>query len=143
MFGFNHGIKEYSRISVETGVLAASPLKLIVMLYDGAIKSCRQSVVHISNKDISNKNTSISNAIMIIQNGLLLSLNKEAGGDIAKSLADLYLYMVNRLYMANIKNQTAPVEEVIQLLVDLKASWEALEVESAKKSINIPEQAFI
>jgi flagellar protein FliS len=142
MFGFNHGIKEYSRISLETGVIAASPLKLIVMLYDGAIKSCQLSVVHIKNKDISKKSISISNAIMIIQNGLLQSLNKESGGDIAKSLADLYLYMINRLYTANLKNQTDLVEEVIKLLLDLKASWELLEQDSLKKNINLPEQAF-
>lgn len=128
MFGFNQrGVNEYARVGIETGVAAANPHKLIIMLYDGAITACQSAVREIERKDYAVKGTLISKAIMIIESGLRLSLDKKAGGEIAESLDALYGYMSNRLYVANLKNDPAPVNEVIKLLSDLKTAWEAIE----------------
>lgn len=127
MFGHNqHGVNVYAKISMETGVLAASPNKLIIMLYEGAITACRSAIGHMQNKDILNKGAMLSKAIMIIESGLRLSLDKKAGGEIATSLDALYAYMSNRLTLANIRNQPELVNEVIKLLTDLKGAWEAI-----------------
>jgi flagellar protein FliS len=127
MFGLNqHGVNVYAKIGMETGVLAASPNKLIIMLYEGAISTCRSAIVHMQQKDILNKGAMISKAIMIIESGLRLSLDKKAGGEIAESLDALYAYMSKRLMTANIHNQPELVQEVIQLLTDLKGAWEAI-----------------
>jgi flagellar protein FliS len=127
MFGFNQGVNEYSRVGVETGVVAASPLKLVVMLYDGAIAACQSAVLQMNQKNIEKKSALLSKAIMIIQSGLRLSLDKQSGGEIAQSLDDLYAYMSDRLYIANIKNDPELIHEVIKLLIDLKGSWETIE----------------
>jgi flagellar protein FliS len=128
MFGSNqHGVNVYAKISVETGVLAASPNKLIIMLYEGAITACRSAVGYMQNKDIPNKGTMLSKAIMIIESGLRMSLNKKAGGEIAVSLDALYAYMSHRLTQANIRNQPELVIEVIKLLTELKSAWETIE----------------
>ena len=127
MFGFSHsGVNEYSRVGLETGVMAANPHTLIIMLYEGAISTCDTAVNHMNNQDIGNKSASISKAITIIESGLRLSLDKKSGGEIALSLDALYAYMSDRLYIANIKNQTEPIREVIKLLQDLKGAWEAI-----------------
>lgn len=127
MFGHNqHGVNVYAKISMETGVLAASPNKLIIMLYEGAITACRSAIGHMQNKDILNKGAMLSKAILIIESGLRLSLDKKAGGEIAISLDALYAYMTNRLTLANIRNQPELVNEVIKLLTDLKGAWEAI-----------------
>lgn len=128
MFGSNqHGVNVYAKISVETGVLAASPNKLIIMLYEGAIAACRSAVVHMQNKDIPNKGAMLSKAILIIESGLRMSLDKKSGGEIAVSLDALYAYMSKRLVTANLRNQPELVQEVIKLLTDLKSAWEAIE----------------
>jgi len=127
MFGFNQGVNEYSRVGVETGVVAASPLKLVVMLYDGAIAACQSAILQMHQKNIENKSALLSKAIMIIQSGLRQSLDKQSGGEIALSLDELYAYMSDRLYLANIKNDPELIHEVIKLLIDLKGSWEAIE----------------
>src|SRR5450830_198032 len=127
MFGFNQGVNEYSRVGVETGVIAASPLKLVVMLYDGAIAACQSSILQMQQKSFEKKGALLSQAIMIIQSGLRLSLDKQSGGEIAQSLDDLYTYMSDRLYLANIKNDPKLIHEVIKLLIDLKSSWETIE----------------
>jgi flagellar secretion chaperone FliS len=126
MFGSNRGVNEYARVGVETGVVAASPHKLIVMLYEGAIAACHSAALHMQNKEIAKKGAMISKAIMIIESGLRLSLDKSAGGEIAMSLDALYGYMSDRLYLANLKNDSSKLQEVIALLNDLKSAWEAI-----------------
>ena len=134
MFGFNQGVHAYNRIGVETGVTAANPHKLIVMLYEGAIVACQSALQHMQNNDVVNKGVLLSKAIMIIESGLRLSLDKKAGGDIAESLDALYTYMSNLLYMANMKNQPESIREVIRLLTELKAAWEAIATVQANTS---------
>ena len=127
MFGLNKsGANVYSQMSVETGVLAASPNKLTIMLYEGAITACKSAIDHMKNKDIQHKGEMLSKAILIIESGLRLSLDKKAGGEIAESLDSLYAYMSHRLTVANIRNQPEMVNEVIKLLVELKSAWEAI-----------------
>ncbi|MEO8419105.1 MAG: flagellar export chaperone FliS [Methylophilaceae bacterium] len=127
MFGSNnHGINAYTSIGIETGVAAASPHKLITLLYEGAITACLNAVAHMRENDIIAKGEALSKAIMIIENGLRISLDMKAGGDIALSLDALYDYMSNRLFTANLKNQAEPVAEVIKLLHELKGAWESI-----------------
>jgi flagellar protein FliS len=96
------------------------------MLYEGAITACNSAIGHMQNKDILNKGAALSKAILIIENGLRLSLDKTAGGEIAISLDALYAYMCNRLLIANIRTQPELVHEVIKLLIELKSAWEAI-----------------
>lgn len=127
MFGLNYqGVNGYAKIGMETGVLAASPNKLIIMLYEGAIAACHSAIMHMQNKDIENKGAMLSKAIMIIESGLRLSLDKKAGGEIAESLDALYRYMSDRIYLANLKNKPEPLHEVIKLLNELREAWEEI-----------------
>ena len=149
MFGFNQkGVGEYARVGLETGVVAASPSKLIVMLYDGAIAACYSAVTHIQNNDYERKGQMISKAIMIIESGLRLSLDKKSGGEIANSLDALYGYMSDRLYIANLKNKAEPVNEVIALLTDLRSAWQEIGKTAASSSLaneskSIPSTQYI
>jgi flagellar protein FliS len=127
MFGTNQrGINGYAKVSMETGVLAANPNQLIVMLYEGAIGFCRGAIAHMKVADIENKGKMLSNAMMIIDNGLRLSLDKKAGGEIADSLDELYAHMSRQLMLANIRNDEAMVQAVIKLLSELKSAWQQI-----------------
>jgi flagellar secretion chaperone FliS len=132
MFGNNQrGVNVYAQVGLETGVLAANPNKLIIMLYEGAITACHRAIAHMQKVDIQNKGAMLSKAIMIIESGLRLSLDKQVGGEIAASLDNLYAYMSHRLVLANIHNQPEPVYEVIKLLTELKSAWETIGNEQA------------
>lgn len=126
MFTQANAINQYTRVGIETGVAAANPAKLVVMLYEGAIVAAHSAINHMKKKEISQKSAMVSKAIMIIESGLRLSLDKSAGGEIAQSLDALYAYMSDRLYIANIRNQPEAIEEVIHLLNDLKSAWESI-----------------
>lgn len=140
MFGSpqTQGANAYAKVGIETGVIAASPHKLIVMLYDGAIVALSNAAQHMSKGDIPSKGSSISKAIAIIENGLRASLDKKAGGEIAASLDALYEYMSNRLLIANANNQVEGLIEVQNLLKDLKSSWEAISPDRPQTEVAPP-----
>lgn len=127
MFGSTpSGANAYAQVGVETGVAAASPHKLVIMLFEGAMVAVASGLQHMQSGDIPNKGKSISKAISIIENGLRASLDKKVGGEIALNLDSLYEYMCSRLVIANLKNQPAILEEVYQLLKGLKDAWESI-----------------
>jgi flagellar protein FliS len=127
MFGSpNLGANAYAKVSVETGVTAASPHKLVMMLFEGAMVAIATAKQLMQTGDIPGKGKAISKAINIIDNGLRASLDQKAGGDIAKNLYDLYEYMSNRLLLANLQNDQGALDEVYGLIKGLKDAWEAI-----------------
>lgn len=127
MFGsIRNGANAYAKVGMETGVAAASPHKLIVMLFEGALVAIKTAMQQMAEGNIPEKGMSISKAILIIDGGLRASLDKNAGGDIAESLDALYEYMSARLLEANLKNDVKILEEVHTLLTDLKTAWDAI-----------------
>jgi len=117
------GVNAYHNVSIETGVTSASPHKLIVMLYDGALVALLGAKTNIAAGNIAAKGSAISKAISIIDNGLRASLDKNAGGEIAANLDALYDYMSRRLLHANLKNDVTIIDEVHGLLNDLRGAW--------------------
>jgi flagellar secretion chaperone FliS len=127
MFGSSSsGANAYAQVGVETGVAAASPHRLVVMLFEGAMVAVASGLQHMQSGDIPSKGKAISKAISIIENGLRASLDKKVGGEIALNLDALYEYMCNRLLTGNLKNEPALLEEVYQLLKGLKDAWEVM-----------------
>lgn len=127
MFGSpKSGANAYAKVGMETGVAAASPHKLIIMLFEGAMVAISSAIQHMQSGAIEAKGNAISKAISIIESGLRASLDKKVGGEVALNLDALYEYMINRLLIANLKNQPATLEEVYQLLKGLKDAWESI-----------------
>ncbi|MDD2834253.1 MAG: flagellar export chaperone FliS [Methylotenera sp.] len=132
---YKQGVNGYAKVAAETGVLAASPVKLIVMLYEGAITACHGAITSMQRNDIQNKGLMLSKAILIIESGLRLSLDKKAGGQIAENLDDLYAYMSSQLSQANIHKQPEKVQEVLKLLNELRTAWEAIDQNKATAQV--------
>ena len=113
----------YANVGLETGVVAASPHQLIVMLYEGAELALRMAIKHMNEGDIAKKSAAISKAGSIITDGLRAALDPQQGGEIAQRLDALYDYMNQRLMLAHVKNEIAPLEEVLGLLQELHGAW--------------------
>ncbi|MES2025026.1 MAG: flagellar export chaperone FliS [Pseudomonadota bacterium] len=132
MFGSSqNGAKAYAKVGMETGVIAANPHKLIIMLFEGAQIALNNAMQQMQAGNIQEKGKAISKAIMIIENGLRASLDKSVGGEIAINLDALYEYMGGRLLLANRNNDFEIIQEVQTLLKDIKSAWEAIAPESA------------
>lgn len=132
----NNAISAYQRIGVETGIEAADPHKLILMLFEGALEAMAKARLHIQHDEIAEKGKMISKAIMIIDHGLKASLDLNAGGDLAIKLQSLYDYMTHRLLLANLQNNIEIINEVNTLLVELYDAWKAIE-SSGKSQLQI------
>jgi flagellar protein FliS len=127
MFGSpRSGANAYAKVGLETGVVAASPHKLVVMLFEGAILACNNATEHMKADQFEQKGVAISKAIQIVDEGLRASLDKDKGGEIAANLDALYGYIVQRLLEANLRNRPEPVQEAAAMLGDLKSAWEAI-----------------
>lgn len=116
----------YANVGLETGVVAASPHQLIIMLYEGAELAVRLAIKHMNEGDLAKKSASISKASSIILDGLRAALDPHQGGDIALQLDALYGYMNQRLMLAHVNNQTMPLEEVLGLLRELRGAWQQI-----------------
>jgi len=124
MFGMMRSPAEsYAKVGVEIAVESADPHRLIMMLFDGAIAAVSMAKIHMAAGEIPQKGALISKAIDIVTNGLKASLDMEAGGDLAGRLSALYEYMAQRLLFANLKNSTATLDEVHELLAGLRDAW--------------------
>ncbi|MGM7634534.1 flagellar export chaperone FliS [Bacillus sp. Hm123] len=106
----------YSNNSVTT----ASPGELTLMLYNGCLKFIAKAKKAIDEKDIQTKNTNIQKAQAIIQE-LMVTLNMEAA--VSENLLSLYDYLNRRLIEANVKNDTAILEEVEGFVTEFRDTW--------------------
>lgn len=117
-----------------TQIQTASQGKLIIMLFDGAIKFIRMAIQSLEEKEYSEVNYYTGRAQAIV-NELKVTLNSDAG-EIAQHLYGLYDYIYRRLIEANVKKNQEIMEEVIDLLSDLRETW--IEVIKASKTSNAP-----
>ena len=109
----------------ENRVTTKTPGRVVVMLYEGAIKFLKQAIGELENGKFIEKGKSISRAVDIIQE-LNVTLNMEAGGEIAKNLRQLYAFMLERLFKANMQKDPQMIREVIGLLEGLNDGWKAV-----------------
>lgn len=132
-------IKQYNQVSIQTDVESAGPHRLIQMLMEGALEKITKAKGHMERAEIAAKGTNIKWAISIID-GLLMSLNKEAGGEIAENLEILYEYMQCTLVNANAENDIELLEEVSSLLITIKDGWDEIGSRTAHGTGNIVQE---
>jgi flagellar protein FliS len=105
----------------QNSVTTAPPEKLVLMLYDGALRFIAEGKGAIERGELSRANASLGNAQKIL-NELRIGLNLQAG-EIAGNLERLYEYINYRLIQANIKKDPQILTEVAELLSEIRAAW--------------------
>jgi flagellar protein FliS len=107
---------------LEAEVLHADPLKLVQMLYRGAIDAVAAARRHVAEGNIRDRSRAITRAMEIV-NQLMFSLDHTAGGEISRNLGGLYAYIQSRLLEANSRQNETPLAEVEELLSTLLEGW--------------------
>jgi flagellar protein FliS len=121
MNGF--GQQAYRAMAVNSGVSAADPHALVLMLYDGALEAIRIAQGHLAAGHIAEKGAALGKAVRILEEGLKASVDRGTGGQLAFRLLDLYDYMTMRLLQANLRNDRNALTEVARLMAELRAAW--------------------
>lgn len=109
---------QYKKQSIET----ASPVKLVVMLYEGAIRFIDKAIETMDYKTYDQVNENIQRAKDIVVE-LRLSLNFKSGGEVATRLDSLYDYVFSKLGEGNVKKNVKPLKEARKVISDLLGSW--------------------
>ena len=105
-------------------VLTANPLKLVHLLYRGALDSIASARRYLRLGDIRARSRAISKAMGIVTE-LSLSLNQTEGGELSRNLAELYAYVQTLLIKANTEQCDPPLAEAEQLLGTLADAWDS------------------
>jgi|ERR1039457_1780070 flagellar protein FliS len=120
-------VNQYQSIQVTT----SNPEKILIMLYDGAINFTKIAIDKVGKGDRGGKGVYISKTQAILGE-LMMTLNHEIGGEVAKQLERLYIYLTNELTAANINNNAKPLHNAVRILTIMRDTWvEAIDV--AKK----------
>lgn len=116
-----NGIATYQHTAIST----ASRGRLVVLLYDGAIKFLKLAIQEIEAGNWAAKGQYLSRAQDIIfeLDGVL---DMEGGGEIAKNLRSLYFYMNRRIFQANAQKDPQIIREVIALMDELNQGWKTI-----------------
>lgn len=111
----------------ETSVQSASREKLLLMLYEGAIRFNKKAIAACQVNDLAERGINIGRTYDIVME-LNNTLNHEVGGEVSRNLEQLYMFMTDQLTKANITGQVSHLEAVGRILETLHSGWvEAIE----------------
>lgn len=118
-------MKQYQTVNVNAQISEADPHRLIQMLMEGGIQRIAQAKGAMQFGNVGLKGEQIGKAVAII-GGLREALDHKQGGEVAGNLDSLYAFMQQRLSQANLRNDASLLDEVTDLLREVKAGWDGI-----------------
>lgn len=112
----------------ESAVMTASPIQLVVMLYDGAGKFLRQAIAMFEHNEKVRAGEAIGRAQAIVEE-LFATLDIEKGGDLASRLQGIYVFCISEMGDARLEAKPDRLHEVMRLLGELRESWQQLAIQ--------------
>ena len=124
-------MKQYRTVDIRSSVESASPHQLISMLFDGALTSLASAKGEITRKNIEARAKELNKA-----NGIVMALKDyldlDKGGEVAENLFYLYDYIIRGIIEANREQNSDKLQELINLLLELKQGWASMPLEIRK-----------
>lgn len=118
MIAASRAAQAYRRVESES----RSPLELVVMLYDGALRFLIEASTAAARRDLRARAQAVSRVLAIIAE-LQSTLDLEKGGAVAEQLDDLYTYITSRLLDVALKNDSTAIDEAHKLLTPIRDAW--------------------
>lgn len=119
---YGNQLQEYRK----NAVLGASPLQLVVMLYDGALRFMEAGKAAMTRGELTQQNYNLQRAQRIVLE-LMATLNMDKGGEVSSNLMALYSFVLEQLVEANLKDSTEPIDNAMRTMSGLRESWSELE----------------
>ena len=120
-----NSLNQYKAVDINTRVNSASPHRLIQLLFEKFLDEVAIARLLIERNEMGKKAAHISKAHSIIE-GLQLSLDKQAGGEISENLENLYMYIGDRLLEINQHGDIHKLDEVCALIQQVKQGWDGI-----------------
>ena len=125
----NHGLTTYERAQVD----GLNQRDLVVMCYKGAIKYLQEARQKLEAGEVEEFSDFIEKAHRVIFH-LYTTLDMQRGGEIAQGLADLYVYIINQIYLLNGTKKKEIIDGVVGILLKLKEGWEGINTSSVPRN---------
>ena len=116
--------KAYSEIGLETSVKSSNPRELIVLVFERI-----NDHLTLGKEDLIQGKPAIeafTKAVDLINLGLLATIDKDKGGDIAKNLEFIYLWVINKIIEARLNKAPEKIDEAMEVLRPIHDGWSAL-----------------
>lgn len=126
---------------LDSEVLTADPIKLIQLLYRGALDAVRSARTALAARDIPTRCRLASKAMAIL-NELAVSLDHSVAPDFSHNMVELYDYMLRRLIEGNTQQTDGPLAEVEHLLADLLSAWQQAGDQQQTPAEAVPQTAY-
>jgi flagellar protein FliS len=133
--------KSYRQIATQT----APPGQLVLMLYDGALKSIDCALLGFQQTEIAERNAAVHNHLSRatdIVRELNHALDMNAGGELADTLRGLYAYFEQRLTESNFQKSPDGAREIQPMLKQLRDAWCAMLAQDSGVPVNVPRFAM-
>ncbi|HIJ77262.1 MAG TPA: flagellar export chaperone FliS [Deltaproteobacteria bacterium] len=122
----------YHRTAIET----AEPIQLIILCYDAAINDLKRAAELHERREMNEAYRKIRHAQDIITE-LLVDLDYERGGDIARSLNRLYNFILRQLIGINSREDTSIYDHLVRILSELRDGWEAIRLSPSQTPVKV------
>ena len=113
----------YKRVNVDTAFSSTNPHQIVVMLFDAVLMSVGGARMALRQKDVLGAGLHIGKAVRLIGEGLLVSLDVDAGGPLVVNLKNVFDSAITRLTYANMNDDDAAREEVARLIKVVADAW--------------------
>lgn len=110
----------------ESSVRGASPVGLIVILYDEIMRSLRKANRAIQERNIEERTREVNHALEVI-GYLQITLNFEAGGEVAKKLSHFYNLSRTKILEANVREDSPILEQLVSDFSQVASAWQQLD----------------
>lgn len=125
-------MQEYRQVNLRQVVEGATPHRLVQLMMERVLAKIAIARGHMQRDAIAEKGKHIGDAISII-NGLQVSLNHKADSRLCGNFDALYDYMTRRLLEGNLRNDDGMLQEVADLMRQVKEAWDAIGDEIAEE----------
>lgn len=133
----NSPMNQYRTVDAYGAASAGDRLQLVARMMQGALDRIATARGHMQRGEQAPKGEALGRAVRMID-GLRSCLDHERGGEVAANLAALYEYMTRRLTEANLRNDQRPLDEVADLLDEIRSGWEQMMASPGLRAVPAP-----
>ena len=130
----NNPTNQYRTVDAYGAAAASDRMQLVLRMMQGALDRIATARGHMRRGEQALKGEALGRAVRLID-GLRSCLDHERGGEIAANLAALYGYMTRRLTEANLRNEQRGLDEVAELLEEIRGGWEQMAASPALRAV--------
>ncbi|HLF11112.1 MAG TPA: flagellar export chaperone FliS [Gammaproteobacteria bacterium] len=123
------GSTSYRNVTAYGSLADATPHQVVQVMFEVILARIAEARGHMERGEVQAKGEKIGKALGIVE-ALLMGLDKDRGGDLATNLERIYDYVSRTLLRANLENRVELLQEVMSLLREVKAGWDAIAAQS-------------